>query len=131
MNASKSIGIFMDYASAHIMEFSEKPNEIKTIESNFIANLRKERNKGEKYLCSLAKKCQTDYFKKIADTILNYDKVLLFGPTNAKAELFNMLREDPHFFKIKTYMEETIEMTPMQRNKFIHKHFTGLSYESA
>lgn len=129
MNLSKQIGIFMNYSAAHIMEFSERPNEIGTIESKFESKFIKEKNKGEKYLYSLAKQCKADYFKKIASTILQYDKVLLFGPTCAKTELFDMLTEDHRFFKIEIFLEETGSLTLNQRNRLIHDHFTCLVYK--
>ncbi|RKS03609.1 MULTISPECIES: hypothetical protein [unclassified Flavobacterium] len=130
MNVTKKIGIWMDYTSAHVMSFSEQPKEIAVIESTFESKLKsKEKEKGEKHLHSLARQCKTDYFKKIASIILQYDKVLLFGPTNAKAELFNLLSEDHHFFKIKTYLKETGKMTLKQRNKVIHEHFASPMYK--
>jgi hypothetical protein len=129
MNLSKQIGIFMNYSTAHIMEFSEKPNEIGIIESKFESKFIKEKNKGENYLYSLAKQCKSDYFKKIASTILEYDKVLLFGPTCAKTELFNMLCENDLFFKVEIFLEETGSLTQKQRNKYIHEYFACPTYE--
>lgn len=130
MNTLKPIGIFMDYYTANIMELSERPHEIQTIKSKFDLKLKKEKNKSENYLYTLAQQCKADYFKKIASTILQYDRVLLFGPTKAKTELFNILKQDSHFFKIKTYLKETGRLTRNKRNKFIHEHFTSLVYES-
>ncbi len=119
----------MDYSSARIMEFSEKPREIATIESTFESKVKsKEKEKGEKHLHALAKQCKADYFKRITNTIANYDKVLLFGPTNAKSELFNILSENHLFAKIKIYVKETGKMTLNQRNKFIHEHFDSPMY---
>ena len=130
MKATKKIGIWMDYSSAHIMEFSDRPHEIASIESEFETKLKsKEKERGEKHLHSLAKQCKEDYFKKIASTILNYNKVLLFGPTNAKNELFNMLCEDPRYYKIKTYLKESGRLTLNQRNRFIHEHFASPVYK--
>jgi hypothetical protein len=130
MNSTKKIGIWMDYSKAHIMEFSERPHEIAIIESKFETKLHsKEKEKGEKYLHFLAKQCKDDYFNKIANIILNYKKVLLFGPTNAKVELFNMLSEDQRFFKIKTYLKESGRLTLNQRNRFIRQHFSSPVYK--
>lgn len=111
MNTSKLIGVFMDYYTANIMEFSERPYEIQTIKSKFDLKLKKEKKKSEKHLYILAQQCKADYFKKIVSTILQYDKVLLFGPTKAKTELFNILKDDCHFFKFKTYLKETEQLT--------------------
>jgi len=132
MNSTKIIGVWMDYSNAHIMELSERPHEIAIIESKFETKLHsKEIEKGEKYLYSLAKQCKADYFKKIASTILHYDNVLLFGPTDAKDELFNMLCEDHRFYKIKIYLKDTGRLTLNQRNKVIHEYFASTLYESA
>ena len=66
-----------------------------------------------------------DYFKKIAKVILNYDKVVLFGPTNAKTEFFNYLSEDNRFIKIKIYIKETDKMNAYQRQNFINEYFSS------
>ncbi len=130
MKTSKKVGVWMDYSAAHIIEFSENPNEIGTIKSKFASRICKEKNKGVAHLYSLAKQCKTEYLNKIAATISNYDKVLLFGPTNAKAELFNLLFEDQRFFKIKAYLEETGNMSPKKRNRYMSKHFARTLHEA-
>lgn len=130
MNTPKKLGIWMDYATAHIMEFSETPKEIQTIESNFSSEEKASGlAKGEKHLHTKERQYKSDYFKKIASIILNYDKVLLFGPTHAKAELFNMMCEDQRFLKVKTHLKEAGKMTLNQRNKFIHDHFSSPLYK--
>ncbi len=130
MNPTKKIGVWMDYATAHLVEFSENPREIKTIESKFSSNEKAGGlAKGEKHLHSKEKQCKTDYFKEIAKTLLAYNKVLLFGPTNAKTELFNLLREDNHFATTKIHLKESSKMTLNQRNKFIHDHFASPLYK--
>ena len=92
MKSNKKIGIWMDHSSAHLIEFSETPFEVETIESKF-THQEKEKSlaKGESHLHQKEKQFLSDYYKKIAKVILNYDKVILFGPTNAKTELFNYL----------------------------------------
>ncbi len=40
---------------------------------------------------------QSEYYKTLGETIKNYDDVLLFGPTNAKVELLNILKADISF----------------------------------
>ena len=83
------------------------------------------------YMVEIGEKALKDegYFNKIANIILNYKKVLLFGPTNAKVELFNMLSEDQRFFKIKTYLKESGRLTLNQRNRFIRQHFSSPVYK--
>jgi stalled ribosome rescue protein Dom34 len=130
MKYLKKVGVWMDYSMAHIMEFSEKPFEIKTIESKFLSN---EKGNGlakmEKHLQSKERQFKIDFFKQIANVLLAYDKVLLFGPTNAKTEFYNLLNQDHRFLKIKIYKKETSKMTMNQRNQFIHDHFTSPLYK--
>jgi len=35
---------------------------------------------------------QSGYYKKLSDAILKFQQVLLFGPTEAKNELLNLLK---------------------------------------
>lgn len=63
------------------------------------------------------------FYKKIADEILKYDHVLLFGPTNAKMELHNLLNKDIHFKNIKIDIESADKMTDNEQYAFVRKHF--------
>lgn len=129
MKTAKKLGIWMDYSTAHIMEFSEKPFEVKTIESRFTQQ-EKEKTvaKGESHLHHKEQHLQSEYFKEIAQVILNYDKVLLFGPTNAKSELFNILSKDHRFEKLKIHVEETDKMDAHEKQAFINGHFSSPLY---
>lgn len=122
MEPAKKIGIWMDYHTAHVMEFSERPKEIDTIVSKLSGNVKA---KGENYLHSKERHLRADYFKKIANVILKYDKALLFGPTYAKTELLNIVSADPRFFQIKVHLKETGKMTLIQRNEFIYEFFSS------
>ena len=62
-------------------------------------------------------------------SFLNYDKVVLFGPTNAKTEFFNYLSEDHRFVKIKIYIKETDKMNSFQRQNFINDYFSSPLYK--
>ena len=48
---------------------------------------------------------------ELGNLILNYDHVLLFGPTNAKSELHNFLNKDLHFKDIQIDVKTTDKMT--------------------
>jgi len=64
------------------------------------------------------------FFKKLVEVIKKYDEVLLFGPTNAKAELFNELKNDLHFDQIKIEMKTTDQMTENQMQAFVKEFFS-------
>ena len=126
MKSIKKLGIWMDHSTAHLMEFSENPFQIETIESKLTYE-EKEKSlaKGESFMHHKEQQSRSDYFKKIAKVILNYNKVLLFGPTSAKSELFNLLREDNRFVNIKICIQDTDKMNAHQRQSFINEHFSS------
>jgi stalled ribosome rescue protein Dom34 len=119
----------MDYSIAHLIEFSENPIEIKTIESKFSS---KEKGNGlaigENHMHSRERQYKNDYFKQITNELLVFDKILLFGPTHAKNELYNQLIEDNRFSNSKIYQKETSKMSLNQRNKFINDYFVSPLY---
>ena len=56
--------------------------------------------------------------------VKNYDEVILFGPTDAKVELFNILKADQHFDKIKIDIKQADKMTENQQHAFVKDHFS-------
>ncbi len=75
------------------------------------------------YNWSRAQQLESAYYKNLGEAIRQYDKVLLFGPTNAKVELFNQLRTDHRFEKIDFYLETTDMMTDNQQHAFVKTYF--------
>jgi hypothetical protein len=61
--------------------------------------------------------------KEIADAILNYDQVLIFGPTNAKSELRNYLNTDLYFKNIRIDVESVDGMTDIEKDAIVKNHF--------
>jgi len=124
MTTGKRLGIWMDHSSAHLTEFSSHPFETKIIGSNF-THEDKENSlvKGEGFMHKKEQHRHSEYYNKLGDVIKNYDEVILFGPTDAKAELLNILRSDPLFAKIKIEMKQTDKMTEHQQQTFIKEYF--------
>jgi hypothetical protein len=63
------------------------------------------------------------YYKKISEVIIDYKKVILFGTSTAKIELFDSLAEDEQFIKIKFEIQNTDIMTRDQKNSFVMNMF--------
>lgn len=124
MKRVKKLGIWMDHSIAYLIEFTNNPFEIKTIESEFPEN-RKELNleKGTQLAINLDQHILYAYYNKIGEAIKNYTQIVLYGPTNAKVELFDVLSEDPRFVKIKVEIKETDKMNLNQQHEFISKYF--------
>ena len=125
MTATNDIGIWMDHSSAHLMEFTVDPIETKTIDSAF-THEEKEHSfeKSEKVMHNKENHQQKEYYKKLVAVISDYTDVLLFGPTDAKTELLNLLRQDHNLAKINITIKETDKLTENQQHAFVRNYFS-------
>lgn len=126
MTTVRKIGIWMDHASANLIEFTRDSSEATTIDSAFTHDDKVHTMKrSENVMQNKEQHEEAEYYKKIGEAIRPYDEVLLFGPTNAKVELFNLLRVDHRFEKINFYVEKTDTMTDNQQHAFVEAYFLG------
>ena len=115
----------MDHSSAHLMELTSAPLETKTIESNFTHEVREQSlEKGEKVMHHKQQHQLSAYYKELAEVIKKYADVILFGPTSAKVELFNILRSDDLFTKIRIDVQQTDKMTEHMEHAFVREYFS-------
>lgn len=121
---TKYLGIWMDHASAHLMELNSGTMETKFIESEF-TSIEKQTvlNKGQKAMHHKEHNQQLAYYEAIGAKINNYQEVLLFGPTDARLELLNLLKADPHFDKINIETRPADKMTEKQEHAFVKDYF--------
>ncbi len=125
MTTGKKLGIWMDHASAHVMEFTANPIETKIVTSKFTHEAKvNSLHKGEHLMHNKEQHQQADYYKTLGDTIRNYGEVVLFGPTDAKLELYNILKADHNFQKIKIDVQQADKMTENQQHAFVKDHFS-------
>ncbi len=118
----------MDHSSAHIMEFAN-PIETKIIESGFTHEEKGESiEKSENLLHHKEQHKQSEYYKKLAAIIRNHEKVILFGPTNAKSELHNILKADHLFANIHIDVKQTDKMTEHQEHAFVREYFSKSNF---
>lgn len=122
----KKIGIWMDHSIAHLMEYSNNPFEVKTIESKFTHQEKvNSLLKGGLNLHYKEQQEQAKYYKKLVDAIKKYKQVILFGPTNAKEELFNVLAADLRFEDVKIQVKQTDKMTTKEQHDFVIEFFSN------
>src|ERR1700676_2721824 len=108
MTTTKNLGIWMDHSSAHLTEFTSDPVESKIIESKFTHQQKvNSLDKSENLMHNKEQHQQAEYYKKLGEVIRDYEEVILFGPTDAKVELFNILKADHRFAKIKIEIKQT------------------------
>ena len=125
MKRRKRLGIWMDHSIAHLMEFTNKHFEIKTIESKLHDDVKEETlSKSESLRHNKKKRLLLDYYKKLSEAIKDYEQVILFGPTTAKIEFFDIISEDIRFLKIKFEIKNTDKMTQNQQHAFVKEYFS-------
>lgn len=127
MKTTKRLGIYLDHTSAKIIEFDPDIKDTKTVFYNYNNQDRDETVKrSEKQMENRKQNNEKMYFKELSGYILKFDQVVLFGPTEAKAELFNFLRENNKFDQIKIEILPTEKLTTGQQHAFIREYFKVL-----
>lgn len=125
IKASK-LGIWMDHTVANLIEFTTDPIETKVLESTFTHEVKElALPKGENRMHNKERHGQADYYKRLGEVVKNYKEVVLFGPTDAKTELFNSLRSDHHFDKVKIDVKQSDKMTENQQHAFVKDYFAN------
>lgn len=126
MKANK-LGIWMDHTSAHLIEFKTEPMKTATISSKF-THIEKEHSlsKSENLMHHKEQHQQAEYYKELATIIRNYTNVVLFGPTDAKIELYNLIKKDHLFNDIKIEIKQTDKMTDNELHAFVRDYYHSL-----
>jgi len=120
MKKNKHLGICMDHSSALIMELVNNMIISTEFESDSITKIE---NEDTHETDQEEHQTQSAYYKRISDIIRNYDEVLLFGPTEAKNELYNLIKEDHNFDNITIEIRTTDKMTENQMFAFVKDFF--------
>jgi stalled ribosome rescue protein Dom34 len=125
MKTNKCLGIWMDYSKAHLMELLPDNIHTQIIESDFTHEVKAESiEKSEKHMHNKEEGEHLKYFKKIQKEIEKYNDVLIFGPTDAKDELNDLLKENHLNNGIRIEIRTTDKMTENQLYAFVRNHFS-------
>jgi hypothetical protein len=118
----------MDHSTAQLTELSDGNFMTETIESKpkSLVNEADLYYKDESHELNKEQSHLATYYKKLSDSILNYDEVLLFGPTDAKSELVNTIKDNHLFEKIKIEVKPADKMTEIEQHEFL-KEFMNTS----
>ena len=124
MKKVKQMGIWMDHSNAFLMELADNTIVENIIVSEFTQKAKeKSLEKSEKFANNKEQHQQSGYYKKISEIIRNYQEVVLFGPTDAKNELLNLLKADHLFDHIKIEVKNSDKMTAVQMQDFVKEYF--------
>ncbi len=125
MTSNKKLGIWMDHASAHVMEYTTGTIHTETIDAKFNHAVREfTLNKSENVMHNKEQHQMAGYYKNLEEIIKDYAEVILFGPTDAKLELMNILLADHRFAKTRIEIKQTDKMTENQEHAFVRNHFS-------
>lgn len=125
MLTDNKLGIWMDHSDAHLIAYKNKPNPIEVISNPFNHEEMEDALQKSEHLMHNKRQQKADaYYNKIGVEILNYEEVLLFGPTNAKTELLNILKSKLKFNKIKFLILPADQMTKNQKLSFVNEYFS-------
>lgn len=103
------LGIWMDHCVAYLIEFTTKPFAIQKIVREFPIEEKNENPSKKKESISRNKKSNLNRsYNEIGQSKIKYNKVALFGPTDAKIDFFDFLFEDEQFWKLKIEIKEWI-----------------------
>lgn len=123
-NTKKQAGIWMDHSTAHIMEYDSESIETNVIDSAFTHEAKAESlSKSENVMHNKEQHERAEFYKQIGEVIRNYNEVLLFGPTSAKSELYNLLKKDHRFEQINIEVKQADKMSEHQLQAFVKQHF--------
>jgi hypothetical protein len=123
---TKSLGIWMDHAHAHLMEFGTDPITTVIVSNPFTHRDKAHSlSKSEDGMHQKEQMEQAKYYRELGAIIRNFQDVVLFGPTNAKVELLNILRADHQFEHIRLETRESDKMTQNEQQAFVRNYFSA------
>ena len=125
MKTIKQLGIYIDYTNAFLMELINKMIVSRDIEFENNKEIEIYQNQSIKTVIDKEKlhHLRSAYYLELCDIIKNYNEVVLFGPNNAKNELFNLLEFDHNFDSIKIHNENTDKLTEIQMHEYVKMYF--------
>lgn len=128
------VGIFMDHHTARIIDARTHADRL--IHSKYESRLRE---KGQSAIGTQLGNYRSSnneatehhqeqhdtktYYKAIAQAILPYDEIFLFGPTSAKEEFQNFLLRDAHFRTKIIRVEASDYLSVNQQDALVREHF--------
>ena len=131
MKIAKQLGIWMDHSHAHIIEFASDVEETKTVTSDFSAHDKSETlQRSENEMHNKEQQKQGTYYKNLSKIIKDFDEVILFGPTSAKSELHNLLKDDHQFADIKIEVKTADKMTDKEQRDFVGDYFRRFDFKN-
>jgi hypothetical protein len=123
MKDLKQLGIWMDHSNAYLMALTDDVIEEGKVELESTDEEKADHSDSEKHIHTKEQHEQSRYYKKLSDIMKVYKEVLLFGPTDAKDELFNLIKADHFFDNIKIEVKQADKMNETPMHTFVREYF--------
>ena len=124
MYTPKSVGIWMDEFSAHLIEFRKLRVETVIIRSKI---KEKEKFLQTKEELTDDSNQQENFFKKISEPLKSFDLILIFGPDEEKLVFEKYLKMENSFYGKEIIIQAADKMTDNHKHAFVNKYFKALS----
>jgi stalled ribosome rescue protein Dom34 len=123
MNEQKNVAVWLDHSKAQLID--NQTNEVSTtIYLKFDFDKKEEAlRRSENIMHNKEQQAQSKFYKQIAALIIDYDNILLFGPTEAKLELQNFLKKDKHYAHKQIVVHSSDQMTLPEKFAFVKSYF--------
>ncbi|MBL0308139.1 MAG: hypothetical protein IPP77_00095 [Bacteroidetes bacterium] len=132
----QQIGLWLDHTKAHFIDvsngtpvmetvFSDKESQVRIegegSDGARLGNHRATNNEIRKH--NRDRDIMNDYFKMLANRLMAYDDIFLFGPTTAKDQLYNHLKESKSFTAKTINIQSAGHLTENQMVAEVKKFF--------
>jgi hypothetical protein len=125
MTTKTKLGIWMDHANAYLIEYMSEDNETRKVDAHHpLQSYEHEPSEHDSVVHSNPDQLAA-YYKTLSSIISNYDYVVLFGPTDAKVELHNILKDNQRFDDMTVEVRQTDKMTENQKSAFVKEYFSN------
>lgn len=130
------IGIWLDHAEAHFLHPAAPIETEETIESEYNS---RERNAGEgadgiqlggyrstnneHHKHQREQNALHQYYKDLQHKLIDYDEIFIFGPGQARSELYNLMKENQHFAGKQIQTATSDHLTEAQMKDKVNSHF--------
>jgi hypothetical protein len=120
LQSKKSLIIWMDFSVAYLMECTKNEVLTFTIKSGNYLLLGKHKSLIDSNIQNLPNQEQlSSYYRRISNYIIDYEDVILLGPSGSKNELFNLLLLNPDFDCINMSIRDAGKMNNHERETLI------------
>lgn len=127
MKTNRKTGVYIDHSHANIIEFGDAAQPIVEVHPEHGGNA----SHGSEHAAHKQTATQLNtFYRAVAKKLMGAEDILLFGPTTAKNELNNVLKDDHHFAVARIELQNAAALDERQQRETVKKHFNKFQIKS-